>query len=60
MRCYGMKDVYETFACDYDEFGLFGWSADEKLFFENLFRDNAVHTGWIFPSLEGWREAPGW
>ena len=30
MRCYGMNDVYEKFACDYDEFGLFGWSADEK------------------------------
>ena len=39
-----MNDVYEKFASDYDEFGLFGWSADEKLFFENLFQDNAVNT----------------
>ena len=39
-----MKDVYEKFAYDYDEFGPFEWNADEKIFFENLFRINHVNT----------------
>ena len=39
-----MKDVYENFASDYDEFGLFKWSANEKQFFDSLFKENNVHT----------------
>ena len=38
-----MKDTYEKFAKDYDEFGLLDWSIDEKQFFENLFIENNVH-----------------
>jgi len=41
-----MKDFYEKFAYDYDEFGnLFEkFPGDEKLFFENIFKEHSVKT----------------
>jgi len=40
-----MKDVYEKFAYDYDEFGAISeYLADEKVFFENLFKKHNVNT----------------
>jgi len=40
-----MKDVYEQFAYDYDEFGsITDFHGDEKTFFENLFKENDVKT----------------
>jgi ubiquinone/menaquinone biosynthesis C-methylase UbiE len=40
-----MKDLYEKFANDYDEFGAISdYLGDEKAFFENLFKNNNVKT----------------
>jgi len=40
-----MKDVYEQFAYDYDEFGsITDFHGDEKTFFENLFEKNNIKT----------------
>jgi SAM-dependent methyltransferase len=40
-----MKDAYETFAYDYDEFGAIDeYLGDEKTFFENLFKGQNVQT----------------
>ncbi len=39
------KDLYEKFACDYDEFGeIHEYLGDEKTFFENLFKKHDVKT----------------
>ena len=40
-----MKDIYEQFAYDYDEFGsIADYLGDEKYFFERLFKENSVKT----------------
>jgi ubiquinone/menaquinone biosynthesis C-methylase UbiE len=40
-----MKDVYDKFAYDYDEFGsIEDYLGDEKSFFESLFREHKVKT----------------
>jgi len=41
---YNMKDVYEKFAYDYDEFGSIDeYLGEEKSFFETLFKKNGVY-----------------
>ena len=40
-----MKDIYEKFAYDYDEFGSIDeYLGEEKSFFENLFKQHSVKT----------------
>jgi len=40
-----MEDLYEKFAYDYDEFGaIYEYLDDEKIFFENLFKENNVSS----------------
>jgi len=40
-----MKDIYEKFAYDYDEFGsIEEYLGDEKSFFENLFKKHGINT----------------
>jgi len=40
-----MKDMYEKFAYDYDEFGAIDeYLGDEKNFFEDMFKTNSVNT----------------
>jgi ubiquinone/menaquinone biosynthesis C-methylase UbiE len=40
-----MKDLYEKFAYDYDEFGAISdYLGDEKAFFDNLFKRNNINT----------------
>lgn len=40
-----MKDLYEKFAYDYDEFGSIDeYLGDEKTFFEKLFSEHSVRS----------------
>ena len=49
-----MKDIYEKFAFDYDEFGpIESYLGDEKNFFHKLFTEHNVKTVLTAPAERG-------
>ena len=49
-----MRDLYERFAYDYDEFGpIEEYLGDEKTFLNKIFSEHGVRMYWTVPAEQG-------